>query len=312
MMRTSIVTAVVAAILLSSIGPAAAKQRRLQVAAKGAKLHAMMRLLTHLSRDNVVVSGEVSGELTLVEKGLTRSEALRACAARAGGKVHRVGTFHVVLPAASAAKTLKLYRRHLRKRRRWPGRGRRVDLDFQRADLRNLLRLIGAVSGLKIQGTAAVQGKLSVLARNTPWNRLLDLMLLSRGLGARPGKAGRAAVGSLAELTAGKPLELGPIKPPPAPSEAKLEQPPQGRRVLGWRHPAASLRLVAIVSGAGVRPRALLQAPSGPGLILKRGDYLAKEQLKVVAVAADGIKLERTTPGRAAHEMLVGLGAQIK
>jgi hypothetical protein len=272
----------------------------------------LMRLLTAGSPKNVVVSSEVSGELTLVKKGRSRRDIMRACAARSGGVLERVGNTHVVLPAASAAQTLKLYRRHLRKRRRWPGRGRRVDLDFQRADLRNLVRLISDVSGLKIQGTAAVKGKLSVRARNVPWNRLLDLMLLVQGLGVQSGsKPGKAAVATLAELTAGKPLALAPIKPAEVRPRPKLDGPPPQRRVRGHWYPVGSLKLVAIVTGPG-RPRALLQPPGWPALIIKQGDRVGKEALKVTSIAKDGVTLVQDAPGKSAAQVRVKLGGQIK
>jgi type IV pilus assembly protein PilQ len=61
--------------------------------------------------------------------------------------------------------------------------GRRVSLDFQNANLRDILRLIAEVSNLNIITAQDVAGTLSLRLINVPWDQALDVILDSQGLG---------------------------------------------------------------------------------------------------------------------------------
>ena len=60
--------------------------------------------------------------------------------------------------------------------------GRRLSMDFVDADIRNVLRLIGEVSGLNIVAGDDVQGKVTVRLVDVPWDQALDVILKTRGL----------------------------------------------------------------------------------------------------------------------------------
>ena len=62
-------------------------------------------------------------------------------------------------------------------------RGERISLDFQNADLHNIIRIIGEVSGKNIVVSDAVNGKVTLKLRDVPWDQALDIVLSSRNLG---------------------------------------------------------------------------------------------------------------------------------
>ncbi len=61
--------------------------------------------------------------------------------------------------------------------------GERITLDFQNADLLNVLRLIAEVSGLNIITAEGVGGKISMRMQDVPWDQALDIILKTKGLG---------------------------------------------------------------------------------------------------------------------------------
>ncbi|MGE5189119.1 MAG: type IV pilus secretin PilQ [Gemmatimonadota bacterium] len=63
--------------------------------------------------------------------------------------------------------------------------GQRISLDFKDADLANVFRIIADVSNLNIITTDDVKGKVSLRLINVPWDQALDIVLKSKGLGAR-------------------------------------------------------------------------------------------------------------------------------
>ncbi len=60
--------------------------------------------------------------------------------------------------------------------------GRRLSMDFVDADIRNVLRLIGEVSGLNVVAGDDVQGKVTVRLIDVPWDQALDVILKTHGL----------------------------------------------------------------------------------------------------------------------------------
>ena len=77
-------------------------------------------------------------------------------------------------------------------RRRFTGRP--IDLDFQNADIHQILRLLSDVGQVNIVTTDDVKGNVTIRMRETPWDQALDVILRSKGLGmAREGNLIRVA-----------------------------------------------------------------------------------------------------------------------
>ncbi len=61
--------------------------------------------------------------------------------------------------------------------------GRRISLDFQQADISNVLRLIADVSGFNIVIGEGVKSKVTMKLVSVPWDQALDMILKMNGLG---------------------------------------------------------------------------------------------------------------------------------
>jgi type IV pilus secretin PilQ/predicted competence protein len=61
--------------------------------------------------------------------------------------------------------------------------GQRISLDFQQADLIDVLRLISEVSGMNIITSPDVAGRVTTRMVNVPWDQALDTILKTFGLG---------------------------------------------------------------------------------------------------------------------------------
>ncbi|HUK57520.1 MAG TPA: type IV pilus secretin PilQ [Nitrospiria bacterium] len=61
--------------------------------------------------------------------------------------------------------------------------GRKISLDFQDADLSNVLRLLADVSGLNIVISEGVKGKVTLKLISVPWDQALDIVLKMNSLG---------------------------------------------------------------------------------------------------------------------------------
>jgi len=61
--------------------------------------------------------------------------------------------------------------------------GERISLDFQNADLHNIIRIIGEVSGKNIVVSDKITGKVTLKLKDVPWDQALDIVLASRNLG---------------------------------------------------------------------------------------------------------------------------------
>jgi type IV pilus assembly protein PilQ len=60
--------------------------------------------------------------------------------------------------------------------------GRRVDLDVKDADIHNVLRLLADVGHVNIVVADDVQGTVTIRIRNVPWDQLLDVVVIAKGL----------------------------------------------------------------------------------------------------------------------------------
>lgn len=61
--------------------------------------------------------------------------------------------------------------------------GQKISLDFQEAEVANVLRLIADVSDLNLVVGEDVKGKITLKLFNVPWDQALDIILKSKGLG---------------------------------------------------------------------------------------------------------------------------------
>jgi type IV pilus assembly protein PilQ len=61
--------------------------------------------------------------------------------------------------------------------------GERITLDFQNADIHNILRIIADVSGLNIVTSDEVKGTITIRLKDVPWDQALDVVLESKDLG---------------------------------------------------------------------------------------------------------------------------------
>jgi type IV pilus assembly protein PilQ len=61
--------------------------------------------------------------------------------------------------------------------------GRRISLDFQQADISNVLRLIAEVSGFNMVVGEGVKSKVTMKLVGVPWDQALDMILKMNGLG---------------------------------------------------------------------------------------------------------------------------------
>ncbi|MCP9454519.1 MAG: type IV pilus secretin PilQ [Nitrospira sp.] len=61
--------------------------------------------------------------------------------------------------------------------------GRRISMDFQQAEITNILRLIAEVSGFNIVVGEGVKGKVTMKLVGVPWDQALDMLLKMNGLG---------------------------------------------------------------------------------------------------------------------------------
>lgn len=61
--------------------------------------------------------------------------------------------------------------------------GRKITLDFQSANIGNILRIIADVSGMNIISSENVQGKVTMKLKDVPWDLALEIILKNNGLG---------------------------------------------------------------------------------------------------------------------------------
>jgi type IV pilus assembly protein PilQ len=95
----------------------------------------------------------------------------------------------------------------LRAQEQRPYTGRRVDLDFQSADIHSILRLLADVGHVNIVTADDVAGSVTIRMNNVPWDQGLDVVLTAKGLGmVRTGNLIRVA--PLAQLQKERELRI--------------------------------------------------------------------------------------------------------
>ncbi len=71
----------------------------------------------------------------------------------------------------------------LSKRRRKTYRGRKIDLNFKRHDIHDLMRLLATVGGVNIIVPDNISARVTIRLTRVPWDQALDVILASKGLG---------------------------------------------------------------------------------------------------------------------------------
>jgi len=61
-------------------------------------------------------------------------------------------------------------------------KGEKITLDFQNADIHNIIRIIADVSGLNIVTSDEVKGTITIRLKDVPWDQALDVVLESKDL----------------------------------------------------------------------------------------------------------------------------------
>jgi len=82
---------------------------------------------------------------------------------------------------AASTTSLKSKREEMTPQKRYVGR--KISLDFQDADISNVLRLLADVSGFNIVIGDDVKGKVTLKLINVPWDQALDIVLKMNNLG---------------------------------------------------------------------------------------------------------------------------------
>jgi len=104
--------------------------------------------------------------------------------------------------------------------------GERISLDFQNADIHNIIRIIGEVSGKNIVVSDAVTGKVTLKLKDVPWDQALDIVLSSRNLGVE--ESGNVL--TIYDLPTLRNIQLGRLQVA-AEQEARAREAPLNKKV---------------------------------------------------------------------------------
>ena len=85
--------------------------------------------------------------------------------------------------------------------------GEKISLSFQSVDIRSLLQIIADVAGTNMVVSDSVSGDIAIRLQNVPWDQALDIILRTKGLGARQ-EGNVMLVAPLTELAARDKVEL--------------------------------------------------------------------------------------------------------
>lgn len=157
--------------------------------------------------------------------------------------------------------------------------GRRISLDFQQADITNILRLIAEVSGFNIVVGEGVKSKVTMKMVNVPWDQALDMLLKMNGLGMfRQGSI--VWVDSLANLSKQQDEEARA-------RDSKTKAEPVIDRVFYIRHIPAQELMQSLRQNLSARGR--MQFNNGSNALVVQD---TESQLAVIKQLVDGLDLE--------------------
>src|SRR5262245_52624916 len=157
--------------------------------------------------------------------------------------------------------------------------GRRISLDFQQADISNVLRLIAEVSGFNMVVGEGVKSKVTMKLVSVPWDQALDMILKMNGLGKmRQGNI--LWIDSLANIAKQQNEEAQAI-------DAKVRAEALVERVFYIRNLQAQELLTALRQY--LSPRGLMQQSIGSNALVVRD---TETQMGVLKQLIDGLDLE--------------------
>src|SRR6478735_7868048 len=157
--------------------------------------------------------------------------------------------------------------------------GRRISLDFQQADISNVLRLIAEVSGFNIVIGEAVKSKVTMKLVSVPWDQALDMILKMNGLGKiRQGNI--LWIDSLANISKQQGEEAQAL-------DAKIRAEPLVDRVFYIRNLQATELMTSLRQY--LSPRGLMQMSQGSNALVVRD---TETQVGVLKQLIDGLDLE--------------------
>jgi type IV pilus assembly protein PilQ len=138
--------------------------------------------------------------------------------------------------------------------------GRRISLDFQQADISNVLRLIAEVSGFNMVVGEGVKSKVTMKLVSVPWDQALDMILKMNGLG-KIRQSNILWIDSLANIAKQQGEEAQAL-------DAKVRAEPLVERVFYIRNLQATELLTALRQY--LSPRGLMQQSQGSNALVVR------------------------------------------
>jgi type IV pilus assembly protein PilQ len=157
--------------------------------------------------------------------------------------------------------------------------GRRISLDFQQADISNVLRLIAEVSGFNMVVGEGVKSKVTMKLVSVPWDQALDMILKMNGLGKiRQGNI--LWIDSLANLAKQQNEEASA-------RDAKVKAEQLVDRVFYIRNLQAMELMTSLRQY--LSPRGLMQMSQGSNALVVRD---TESQIGVMKQLVDGLDLE--------------------
>jgi type IV pilus assembly protein PilQ len=157
--------------------------------------------------------------------------------------------------------------------------GRRISLDFQQADITNILRLIAEVSGFNIVVGEGVKAKVTMKMVNVPWDQALDMLLKMNGLGMF-NQGSIVWVDSLANLSKQQDEEARA-------RDSKTKAEPLIDRVFYIRHIPAQELMQSLRQN--LSPRGRMQFNNGSNALVVQD---TDSKLAVIKQLVDGLDLE--------------------
>jgi type IV pilus assembly protein PilQ len=157
--------------------------------------------------------------------------------------------------------------------------GRRISLDFQQADISNVLRLIAEVSGLNMVVGEGVKSKVTMKLVSVPWDQALDMILKMNGLG-KIRQSNILWIDSLANIAKQQTEEAQAI-------DAKVRAEPLVERVFYIRNLQATELMTSLRQY--LSPRGLMQQSQGSNALIVRD---TETQIGVLKQLIEGLDLE--------------------
>ena len=157
--------------------------------------------------------------------------------------------------------------------------GRRISLDFQQADISNVLRLIAEVSGFNMVVGEGVKSKVTMKLVSVPWDQALDMILKMNGLG-KIRQSNILWIDSLANIAKQQNEEASA-------KDAKVKAEELVDRVFYIRNLPAMELMTSLRQYLG--PRGLMQMSQGSNALIVRD---TETKIGVMKQLVDGLDLE--------------------